>query len=183
MEKPRIDIITFTKCKVLDENKNEIELYSLWQKQPAIIIFLRHFACIACRQHAQQVWALRDKFQSKGAKVYFIGNGSADFIKKFKEDMGIQEAPVFTDPSLLSFRAAGFKRGFLVALGPQAVVNGLKMMINNKSSTGRPSSSSGDLWQLGGTLVMGTNGKVLYHHISQALGDFSPENDIKNIVG
>jgi peroxiredoxin len=178
MDKPRVDIITLSKCKVFDENGSETELYNLWQKQPAVFIFLRHFACIACRAHATEVWKRKAEFESRGAKIHFIGNGSPDFIKKFKEDLGIQEASVFTDPSLVSFKAAGFKRGFLAAMGPRSIVNGAKLILERKEGSGTP-GKAGDLWQLGGTLAIKRDGKIAYHYISEAFGDFHPENDGK----
>lgn len=172
-----VNLYELSKVAVFDEKGESVLLSSLWQKQPAILIFLRHFACIGCRSHAQEVWAQRDQYQKNGAKIYFIGNGNPYFIQRFKEDLGLENAPVYTDPSLKSFAAAGFKRGFLAALGPKSVVNGVSLLLSGARQTGY-SKDSGDLWQLGGILVVRPNGTVAYQFISEALGDFPPENDV-----
>ena len=176
-----LDILTFAQTTVFDEASNEISLGQLWQNQTAIFIFLRHFACMACRSHAAQIWKDREKYQKVGAKIYFIGNGTPQFVRIFKEDLNIQEAPVFTDPSLDSFRAAGFRRGFLAALGPRALINGVRMMADGNKNTPYE-KAAGDLWQLGGVAVIKRDGKVAYHYISEVLGDYPPEKDLSDQV-
>ena len=45
----------------------------------------------------------------------------------------------------------------------------------------REKYEQGDLWQLGGILVVKPEGKVGYHFISSAAGDYSPETDLAGI--
>lgn len=42
--------------------------------------------------------------------------------------------------------------------------------------------NTGDHWQLGGVIVVKTNGVIAYHYISEALGDFPPEKDVVNEI-
>ena len=179
---PPFNIVNFAHAKAYDELGAEIQIGRLWQKQTSIFIFLRHFACIACRTHASQIWKERDKYQKSGAKINFIGNGSVDFILKFKQDLNIKDAAVFTDPTLQSFRAAGFRRGFLVSLGPTAIVNSLKLSAEGNTQ-GAYEKGAGDLWQLGGIVVIKPSGEIAYHYISQVLGDFPPETDVVEKAG
>jgi peroxiredoxin len=170
------NILQLAEAPVLDENGVAVKLGRLWQAQTTIFVFLRHFGCIACRGHAVDVWANRDKYQAHGAKIIFIGNGNPQFIKMFKEDLNLEGAAVYTDPTLASFRAAGFKRGFLAALGPQAIANALKLYAQGHRQVA-VGKASGDLWQLGGIVVVKPGGHVAYHYISEALGDFPPHQD------
>ena len=39
----QIDIIRFGKQIVFDEDNRPVELGSLWQDQPAVLVFVRHF--------------------------------------------------------------------------------------------------------------------------------------------
>jgi peroxiredoxin len=158
-----------------------MRLGELWSGTPAILVFLRHFACIACRAHAGSVWQNRQALEQNGAKIHFVGVGSSDYIKKFKEDLKIYDASVVTDPSLLSFRVAGFKRGFLATHGPRSIFNTLKLVAEGHGLKA-PQEGSGDLWQLGGTLVVAPDGRVTYQFISEALGDFPPEKDFDSHV-
>ena len=172
-----MDIVTFAHATVWQEDSNPIELNKLWREQTAILIFIRHFACVGCRAVAKQIWNDWEKYQKSGAKLYFIGNGSPHFIKAFKEDLKIEGATVLTDPSLVSFRAAVFRRGFLAALGPKSILNGVQLMIKGHKQD-KYDDEAGDLWQLGGVVAVVPTGKVVFHHISEALGDYPPENDV-----
>lgn len=175
--KPKANIHELSTCSVFAENGESISLFELWKQQTCVFIFLRHFACIGCRSHAVQVWLEREKYEAGGAKLIFIGNGSPDFIQKFKEDLLITDAPVYTDPSLKSFRAAGFKRGFLVSLGIKSIVKGASLMMKTGLGTS-VENGSGDLWQMGGILVVRPDGKIPFQYISEALGDHPPESDV-----
>lgn len=176
-----VDLHALSRCKLIDENGDAVEMYDLWKNQIAIFVFLRHFGCLFCRQHAKEIWSNREKYEKGGAKIHFIGNGANYMIKYFKEDLGIQNAPIYTDPSLTSFRASGFKRGFLAAVGPRAVVNAVKALADGHTQGGMYKKEQGDLWQLGGILVVKPEGKVGYHFISTAAGDYAPEKDLAGI--
>lgn len=175
---PHVNILELANCSLLDEQGEAIKMGSLWQSQTVLFIFLRHFACIACRAHAAEVWQKRDLYQKGNTKIVFIGNGQPQYIKAFREDLNILEAPLFTDPSLKSFHAAGFQRGFFRALGPRGIVNGLKLWAEGHEQ-GSYKKGMGDLWQLGGILVMKPDSKVAYHYISESTGDFPTEDDIR----
>lgn len=175
-EKSPVNIIALAGAQLLDEHANTVQMGTLWQQQTALFIFLRHFGCVSCRAHAADVWNAREKYEKSGARIIFIGNGQPHFIKMFRTELNLGDAPIYSDPTLAVFTAAGFKRGFLAALGPRAIVNGLKMYAQgHKQGTYDP--TSGDLWQLGGLLVIKPNGRIAYHYISQVLGDLPPERD------
>ena len=145
-----------------------------------ILVFLRHFACIACRAHAVEVWKEREKYESSGARLIFIGNGASNYIDVFKSELGLQKALILTDPSLEVFRAAGFRHGFFELVQLKSILKAIKLAAGgHKQST---LIAEGSNWQNGGVLAVGKNGKVLFHFISQALGDFPNEADIEMIV-
>ena len=175
-EKSSVNIVTLATAKVLDESGKPVQMGTLWQKQTALFIFVRHFGCIGCRSHAVEVWQKREAYERSGARIIFIGNGQPHFIQTFKNELNLHDAPIYTDPSLAVFRAAGFKRNFLAALGPKSIAAGLKMYANGHKQ-GAYDPASGDLWQMGGVLVIKPSGQVAYHYISEMLGDYPPESD------
>lgn len=173
-----VQVVQLANCLIKDESGNDVQIGRLWAKSTALLIFLRHFACIACRAHAQQVWSQKEAYERGGAKISFIGNGDARLIKVFKEDLGIQDAPIYTDRSLKSFHAAGFNRGFIASMGPTSLKN-IAQLKTQGHSFGKFEKGIGDLWQLGGILVIKPDGRVAYSYISQAQGDFPLEDEIK----
>ena len=64
-------ILAMTQCTVLDYYGEEIPLHHLWKEQTAILVFIRHYACIECRTIAKDVWAQREKFEKSGGKIHF----------------------------------------------------------------------------------------------------------------
>lgn len=174
----KADIVQLANCQLIDENHGKIKMGLLWQKQTSVFIFLRHFGCIACRAHAKQVWDLRAQYEKSNAKLYFVGNGNPDFIMAFKEEMGLTDADIYTDPTLDSFHAAGFHRGFFRALGPRSLINVAKLKAQGHKNGDK---DSGDYWQLGGILVIKKDGQIAYHFISEAVGDFPVEEEVKKV--
>ena len=169
-----VDVPRLANLKVFTADGAALTLGRVWKNQVAILIFLRHFACLACRAHAAQVWADRDKYEKGGGKLVFIGNGSAKFIDIFKTDLGIGSALVLTDPSLEAFRAAGFRHGFSYILNARSVTTALKLFKDGHRQV-TYTKEAGVHQQLGGVLAMGTDGAVLYHYISEFFGDFPEE--------
>lgn len=176
-----VDMNKLKMCSVLKENGEAVSIRSLWEHQPAIFVFLRHYACDACRRHAVDVWENRKKYEEKGAKIHFIGNGSPHFMAEFKKTFGLQEASFFTDPSLKTFSAAGFKRGFWIDPGqmhtrPEFLYLALKFIARTENS------GSGNVWQLGGVLAVRPGGIPTYQFTSLSMGHFPPVNDIPVIA-
>lgn len=173
------DLAKLSRAQVFDKQGLKISLKSLWEEKTSVLVFLRHFGCQSCREHASQVWNNRQKIEQSGAKIHFIGNGTVNFMNSFVEDMGLQEASNFTDPQLNAFRAAGFRKGFWIDPGEMhSRGEFLWLAINHQLKFGY---ETGDVWQLGGVLVVSTGGRVTYQYTCQIMGKFPPVDDIKTL--
>jgi AhpC/TSA antioxidant enzyme len=146
---------------VIDEDGRTVQLGALWADGPAVLVFLRHFGCIHCRDHAAQL----DRAKLP-ANVALIGNGSPSFIAGLREHTGWTGA-VYTDPSLAAYRAAQLERGVLRTLDPRGYGKALRAMAAGQ----RQGRTQGDPWQQGGVLVVGKDGRVLWQHASARAGD------------
>ncbi len=171
-----MDIKIFANVPLINENGQITNPSELWAEKTAVFVFLRHFACIACRAHAKQIWQQKDTFEKNGSQIYFIGNGKPHFIIQFKDELDMSDSITFTDPTLEAFNAFGFKRGFLASLGPSALINTIKLKAAGHDGA-KYEQGMGDLWQLGGIVVVNTSGEITYKYISEVLGDFPPEKD------
>jgi hypothetical protein len=107
------------------------------------------------------------------ADVIVIGNGSPSFIDGFREQTGWR-GPIFTDPSLAVYKAAGLKRGVLRTLDPRGVLRG----IGTLSRGFRQGRTQGDQWQQGGVLVVAPSGDVLWSQASDGPGDNATVDEI-----
>jgi peroxiredoxin len=175
-----VDSVAFANSYVLDAQNRRLKLGQLWQSQPVIFIFLRHFACIACRAHAAEVWKNRGQYEQTGSRLVFVGNGAPEYIDAFKTELGLETALILTDPSLESFRAAGFRHGFFEIVQLKSLLNAIRLAADGNKQTSL--SAEGSHWQLGGVLAINKSGKLLYRFVSQALGDFPSEEDLNHIL-
>ena len=131
-----------------------------------------------CREHVVQLHRRINDLQaptSQGinVRVYVIGNGSPSFIAGFREVTG-WKGPIFTDPSLAVYTAAGMKRGVLKTLNPVGALRSVGTLARGFTQ-GR---TQGDAWQQGGVLVIATTGDVLWSHESGGPGDNATADQI-----
>jgi peroxiredoxin len=153
---------------VLDAAGKPVEVGSLWRDRTAVLVFLRHFGCLHCRDHVAQLGRELDTIHDKQAELFVIGNGSPSFIEGFRDQTGWTGA-VYTDPSLAVYKVAQLKRGVASTLDPRSLGDAWRAL-RGGSRQGR---TQGDQWQQGGTLVVAPGGEVRYHHASDRPGDNS----------
>jgi hypothetical protein len=158
---------------VLDAAGEQVRLADQWSEHPAMIVWLRHFGCVFCREQVAEIRASRGDIEARGAGIAFIGNGTARaaawFQKRFAPD-----STVLTDPDLVSYRAIGARSGLASTLGPAAWGAGIRAF----RSGARQTMTKGHAYQQGGLVVMAPGNKVLYQHISRAAGDHAPVSDV-----
>jgi hypothetical protein len=114
-----------------------------------------------------------DLITKAGADLVVIGNGSPSFIAGFRDETG-WDGPLYTDPSLAVYKAAELKRGVLRTFSARALGKTIKAFSGGR----RQGRTQGDPWQQGGTLVIDTAGTVLWHHVSENVGDQSHAEEI-----
>ena len=107
-----------------------------------------------------------DKLHAAGAELHVIGNGTPSFIEGFREETR-WTGPIYTDPSLATFKVAELQRGITKTFDPRALGGTIRAFMRG----GRQGRTQGDPWQQGGVLVIGRDGTVLWHHVSDRPGD------------
>lgn len=176
MSESKVDVLALKRIKVLDQNNEPVLFSTLWEKKPIVVIFIRHFGCVACKAHVSQVWAKKKDFEKKNIRVIFIGNGQPYLIKAFKDEVNAKDAEIYTDPSLESFSACGLQKGIRYLVNLKSLKKardlqrqGFKNEILNLDT--------GSHTQMGGVVALKRPGEVLYHFIADYLGDFDDPDD------
>jgi peroxiredoxin len=165
-----------------DERGQAVRLGDLWRDQPAVLIFLRHYACVFCRAHAVQLHRSRKKFDKAGARLVAIGQGTPEQAAGFKEDQGV-EIPLLVDPDRASYQAAGAKVATMYELlGPRVIARALAWTITSRWRLGSIAVHQGrpvdHPAQLGGVLVVARDGSVRYAHMSEDASDNPPVSEV-----
>lgn len=113
--------------------------------------------------------------RSRGAELVVVGNGTAAQADHFAQEQKLA-FPVYTDPGLRAYQAAGLRREKLALLSPRSLANGLRAF----RAGARQSSTmvEGDAFQLGGAFVITPDGRTLFAQASTTYGDHADPADI-----
>lgn len=107
-----------------------------------------------------------DDIHAAGAELHVIGNGAVYVLADFRATTGYR-GPLFTDPSLRVFDAAGLVRAVSATLNPV----GFLQAIGTLRRGFRQGKVQGNAWQQGGALVIARDGTVLWKQVSDRPGD------------
>ena len=162
-----------------DDSDQPVAMGSL---RPALMVWLRHFGCIFCRQQAAAFAARIEEVEAKGARLVFIGCGSPCFAKTFREDY-LAKAPsalVLCDPQRKSYSALGFRRRWLTLL---KICTWKRAMAAFRSGFRQSLRPQGDPWQNGGVVVLDGNGAIRYRFVSTDAGHHPPPTEVIDSLG
>lgn len=102
----------------------------------------------------------------RGAELIIVGNGQPQHAIDFRDTEHV-ESPLYVDPELHAYAAAGLKRGLRSSLSPGVILRGLRAFREGK----RQSATMGDPWQQGGVFIIRPGNRVDFSYISEEAGD------------
>ncbi len=150
----------------------QVPLSSLYAEKPLALVFVRHFGCVFCRDHMKELSPLND------LNIVYGAMGTPEQAEEIK---ALIKSPhrFISDPNRELYRAFEVKAGRPLqvlnfrtfAKGMQAVKRGVKFA--------KPES---DPWQLGGTFVIDTSGKVQFAHYAKDAADNLSPADIRSVM-
>ena len=119
-----------------------------------------------CREQIAQLRDVTQEIRDRGARLLAIGNGKPAQARAFAEERDL-DFPLFTDPGLRAYRAAGLRRDVSSTFNLGLVTNGVRAM----RSGFRQGTVQGDPWQQGGAFVFAPGDRVLFEQRSDSAGD------------
>ncbi len=132
---------------------------------PTLLVFLRHFGCIFCREVVNDLRHVVENTPDYPRVLFFYQGSEAqgrDFFGKYWPD-----ASYIADAPLYFYDAFGLERANATELfGPQVWACTLRAAAKGNS----PGKAVGDSWQMPGLfLTQGEN--VMWHHVYRHAGD------------
>lgn len=152
--------------RLTEDDGVPVSLGEFWAGRPVVVVFVRHFGCVFCREQVNQLKKYVPEIRARGAEMVIVGSGNEASAGAFREDLAL-DVPILVDPDLVSYRTAGLRRDLRAALSPKRVRNAWRAFKDGY----RPRPLQGDPWQQGGVFVIGAGGDVLFSHVSEVPGD------------
>jgi peroxiredoxin len=150
-----------------DDSGSEVRLGDLWAERPVALVFLRHFGCIFCREHAAELNEHLDELEQAGGSVAAVGLGRPEHAADFRRLSGIG-FPLLVSEDTSVHERMGLGRGnWLRVLGPQNTPGALRAALKGH----RTKRTGADMSQLGGTFVIDPGGRVVFAHRARKASD------------
>ena len=150
---------------VLDLDGNAVPFSTLYAEGPTMIVFVRHFGCIFCRERIRDLTACMEQLKENGYDAVVIGNGTPLMAQAFSEELKVT-VPMYTDPERTTYELAGMKRALGLTPGS------LRDVLRSLRSGARQGAVAGDLWQQGGVMTVAPDGAILDRQIDRGAGDY-----------
>lgn len=168
-----MDVRTLAQIQILDLEGNRVPLGDEWRDWPAVVVWLRHFGCMFCKEQAKAFRTVRGEIEDLGARLVFVGNGEVRWARGFADEY-CEGCRVLTDPQLSSYRAIGARRGGRSMLDPRILRNGVRALLHGNPQT----RILGPAGQQGGVLVVLPGDEVAYAYLSEIAGDHPPAAEV-----
>lgn len=157
-------------------NRDAVELSTLWAgaDRGLALVFLRHYGCPFCKEHAREIDSHSGDLRHAGVAVALIGCGSSDEARHFRDDLRLN-IPLFNDADRDAYAAYGLglaSAGSL--LNPKVMAGGVRAAAKGFL----PRRSSGHPLQLQGQFLIGRDGTIKSASRPAVMSDIPSASDL-----
>jgi peroxiredoxin len=127
--RPPADASVLEDVVLKDYEGRPVRLGDLWRERPAVLVFVRHFGCVFCRQMAVEIHRQRHRFDEIDVELAVVGHGSPAQAAEFRRLQNV-DLPLLVDADRRVYELAGAKVATLPELiGPRQILRGLRATI------------------------------------------------------
>lgn len=167
---------------LLDTAGQPVALSSLWQRQPLLLAFTRHFGCTQCKEMLDELVAGRERIEQAGLQIVVVTQGTPEATAAFGEKF----APgllCLSDPQREAYRAYGLERGslFQTFLNPR-VWSAVSRSRRSKGYPVDPPPPGQDAMQMSGTFIISRAGRIELPYYYDHIADHPPLDLLLNGV-
>jgi peroxiredoxin len=160
--------------QIVNTQNAAIPLHSLWQEKPVLIFFMRQLGCGLCRQ---QLLRLRDqvaRFSDANCAIAVIVMGDGKMAQGL-QDLYNLPFPVYADPLLAAYQAFDIgETSYWNVIGPHIVARQVGTLLDGI----KPAWGGGSIKQLGGLVLVNTDGSEIYRHVASPIYRYPPWDEV-----
>ncbi|XP_067838318.1 peroxiredoxin-like 2C isoform X1 [Heptranchias perlo] len=185
---PTIDTKAAEDCFVVDCCGSEIPFPALYGERKAILIFVRHFLCYACKEYVEDLAKIPQKYlMDVGVRLIVIGQSTHHHIKGFCTLTGYTHE-IYVDPSRQIYKKLKMKQGETFHQAGRSLHVKSSMLIGILKSMWCAMKSpafdfQGDPDQQGGALIVGPGDELHFGHLDSNRLDHAPINLLLQLAG
>lgn len=134
-------------------------LHDLTMKKPVMLIFLRHFGCVFCKEAMKDISEKRASFESQGFHIVFVHMSDTDTANQYFKQFDLKGITFINDPAQRYYAAFGLLRGsFNQLYGLQTWIRGFQLRAQ-KGFQLELAQKLGDSTQMPGVFIL-QNGEI-----------------------
>ncbi len=155
-------------------------LKEVTDKQVSMLVFLRHFGCIFCKEALTEISILRETIEEKGIRIVFVHMSDEKTADKYFKKFGLSGVTHIGDPYCRYYSAFGLIKGSVSQLfGLQVWMRGFSVQMN-KGFRPELAKALGDSTQMPGVFIIHQD-KVLDKFVHQFASDRPDYMDLASV--
>ena len=160
-----------------DDRNQPTRLSELWQRQPIVLVFVRHSGCTLCLDHAVVMREAYPEIQAAGAEVVLVTMDDPNRLHAFKKHWQLSFV-CLADPGQAGYRAFQCPRGsWLAVAGPTMWWRAIKSLFRHGAGLVRS-----DPMQLPGSFVIDREGTLRFAHRSRHSADWAAPDQLLRVL-
>jgi len=136
-----------------------VQLAHLWEKQPLLLAFTRHFGCTQCKEMLEELVSNKGRIEEAGLSIAVIMQGSRETTAEFAQ----KYAPgllCLADPERKAYQAYGLERGSIWQTLINPKVWAAVSRAGKKGYKVEPPPPGQDAMQMSGIFIISTTGRI-----------------------
>lgn len=151
------------------KTNNGDDVIDLSMERPVLLIFLRHFGCIFCREALKDVSERIDAWTASGSEVVLVHMSDNKTAEAYFKEYEIPEVSHISDPSTELYAQFGLAKGTPSQLfGLKTVIRGFE--VSKERQLPIYQRKIGDGFQMPGIFLI-NNGQAVYRFIHKTISD------------
>ena len=148
----------------------------LSNEKPVLLVFLRHFGCIFCREALKDISNKRKEFENKGVHIVLVHMSDSATAEKYFDDYNLKGIIHVSDPDCMYYASFGLVKGsFNQLFGLKNFIRGVEQTIKGNLITFK---QIGDGFQMPGIFMI-RQGRIIDSYIHKFAAD---RPDYENII-